>query len=71
MAVFSLVMIIFSCAYAFVIEWVYADEVLYWTRIEIAFTILMFIVYIYNDSYRNLYIAFDQKGMSVLFECVT
>ena len=71
MRIFVIVMIVISCMYAYAVGWIYKDEVLSWTRVEIILNIPIGILMFYNDSYRNLYIAWDQKSLCVFFEAIT
>ena len=68
--IFSLIIITVICLYGFAVGWIYDDaEKLKWTRIELAITCPISILFIYVDSYRNIYIALDQKCFAVFFEC--
>ena len=66
----SLIITILVGSYAIAIGWIYDDEVLKWTRIELALTFPIIVMIAYCDSYRIIYIAFDQKYMALLFQFI-
>ena len=67
MKLFAVMIIMLSCLYELVVPFIYHDEILKWTRIELAFTVPMIILMMLSDSYKGIYISLDQKCMAAVF----